>query len=70
MSVVTLNNVAEIQGCAKQLVCTRLHIEQALTVYPEKTTKRCASRLRFSRTQVNELGGGPKFIRPQERYAA
>lgn len=58
MSVVTLSNVAEIHGCAKQPICTELRIVQELTVHPEKITKRCASHLRFRRTQVRELGRG------------
>ncbi|MFB6463950.1 hypothetical protein [Bradyrhizobium tunisiense] len=63
MSAVTIRNVAEIRGCARQLIRNKLLIEQGLKVYPEKAAKRRAWPVRFTRMSGNEPGGGPRIIR-------
>ncbi|MHC4044739.1 hypothetical protein [Bradyrhizobium sp. 23AC] len=63
MRTVTTRKVADITGSAKQPIRNKLLIEQALKVDPEKTAKRRAWHVRFTRMRVNEPGGGPRFIR-------
>jgi hypothetical protein len=63
MSTVTTRKVADITRCAKQPIRNKLLIEQAPKVDPEKTAKRRAWHVRFTRMRVNEPGGGPRFIR-------
>lgn len=63
MSTVTTGSVAEIRGCAEQPIRNKLLIEHALKADPEKTAKRRAWHVRFTRMRVNEPGGGARFIR-------
>lgn len=63
MSTDTICEAAEIMGCAEQPIRNRLLIEHALKADPEKTAKRRAWHVRFTRMRVNEPGGGARFIR-------
>lgn len=63
MSTVTTRKVLDITGCAKQPIRNKLLIEQALKVNPEKTAKKRAWHVGFTRVRVNEPGSGARFIR-------
>lgn len=62
MIVATTRNVAEIRGCAKQLIRNKLLIEQGLEVCPEATAKGRGWHLRLSRRRGNEPFARPKRL--------